>query len=244
MALARAQTTGGAILYDPSRVDPPAPEDFDPKALTQAGRVLDQARGRGTVWFVAARGEASPHQAWVLRHYRRGGFAARLSSDRYVWCGEAATRGFRELAILDYLAVTGVAAPLPVAARYLREGLTYRADLLTVAIPGATTLARLLQQSAGAPLPGATTQSVGRSIRRMHEAGVWHADLNAHNVLIDASGSVWLIDFDRAQRRSPGPWGAQNLARLRRSLDKLASQFGQPLPAADWASLLAGYGGE
>ena len=40
-------------------------------------------------------------------------------------------------------------------------------------------------------------EPVAAAIVRMHRAGVWHADLNAFNILIGGEGRVWLIDFDR-----------------------------------------------
>ena len=35
---------------------------------------------------------------------------------------------------------------------------------------------------------------IGRCIRRFVDAGVHHADLNAHNVLLDSEDRVWLVD--------------------------------------------------
>ena len=85
-------------------------------------------------------------------------------------------------------------------------------------------------------------RATGVCIRRFHEHGVVHADLNARNILIRDSGIVYLIDFDRA-RVQKGARGAlkNNLSRLRRSLDKL-----WPVAAPDrledcWASLLEAY---
>jgi 3-deoxy-D-manno-octulosonic acid kinase len=82
--------------------------------------------------------------------------------------------------------------------------------------------------------------AVGRCLRRFHDAGVCHADLNAHNILLDEAGKPFLIDFDRGTRRGAGAWRGANLSRLRRSLDKLSGADGFNLAA--WTALLEGYG--
>jgi 3-deoxy-D-manno-octulosonic acid kinase len=70
---------------------------------------------------------------------------------------------------------------------------------------------------------------------------VCHADLNLHNLLLDAQSRVYLIDFDRGTRRAAGAWKAANLARLRRSLDKVAGHSSVIAPA--WDAFLGGYEG-
>ena len=42
-------------------------------------------------------------------------------------------------------------------------------------------------------------ESVGALIRRLHEEGVSHGDLTTHNILIDDSGNLSLIDFGLAR---------------------------------------------
>jgi 3-deoxy-D-manno-octulosonic acid kinase len=79
---------------------------------------------------------------------------------------------------------------------------------------------------------------VGSILARFHAVGADHADLNAHNILIDEAGTVSVIDFDRGRLRPPGAWAAGNLARLRRSLLKIG---GQRFVDAIWGQLLAGY---
>jgi len=234
MPLVRIPTETGAILYDPSRLDHPRESDFEPAALAADGRILGTATGRGSAWIISARGHAG---GWVLRHYRRGGLVARLLEDRYLWCGARATRAFRELRLLAELESLSLPAVRPVAARYVRHGALYRADLLTVAVPGVTTLAARLATG----LDAGGWHAVGATIRAFHDAGICHADLNAHNILIGAQGEVTLLDFDRGRRRGPGAWQRANLARLERSLGKLSAGAPDGFPAGQWRSLLAGY---
>ncbi len=73
-------------------------------------------------------------------------------------------------------------------------------------------------------------------------SAVRHADLNAHNILIDSRGEVFLIDFDRGRRRAPGGWTQRNLQRLRRSLDKISVAFASGrFTDEHWQFLLEGY---
>jgi len=232
MALRRIPTESGAILYEPSRIDHPQGGDFEPAALAAAGRIRGEAGGRGSAWYLEARGGA-PY--WVLRHFRRGGLVARLSRDWYAWCGAETTRSFRELRLLAEIESLGLPAVRGIAARYVRAGLGYRADLLTVGLPGAATFASLLP---GAP-PLDLWERIGATLRAFHDAGICHADLNAHNVLIVAGREVHLVDFDRGERRPPGAWSRGNLARLRRSIEKVS---GRPVARPGWEALLAGYG--
>jgi len=241
MALARVETTGGAILYDPRRIELPGPSDFEPAALAHAGRVVGHASGRGQVWFLTPRPRAGDGVQWVLRHYRRGGMVARLSRDRYLYTTQRRTRSFAELTLLDELSEAGLPVPAPVAARYERSGPFYRADLITLAIAGTRTFAQLC--IGDVPVDSESARAVGQAVRRLHDAGIWHADLNAHNVLLDAQSRAWIIDFDRAVRRAPGPWTGGNLDRLHRSLAKVHGARGVVLPAALWPAVLDGYAG-
>ena len=220
----------GAIVFDAALARAPDAAWFAPDAAAQRQRA-----GRGDVTFFDA-----PFGACVLRHYRRGGLVARVNRDRYVWTGATRTRGFREFHLLAALHAAGLHVPAPVAARYLREGLHYRADLVTRRIPGVRTLAECLPAG---ELDAAVAARVGRTLAGFHAHGAWHADLNAHNVLTDASGTVWLLDFDRGRLRTPAmAWQQSNLARLRRSFVKVGA--GKNLAEFDarfWHPLLAAY---
>ena len=189
--------------------------------------------GRGAAWYVG-----DDTGDYVLRHFRRGGLVARFSEAHYVATGAASSRGFREFEILEHLRAEGLPVPAPAAAGYWRRGLLYRAAILTVSIPDSETLAARL---ARAPIDEAQWRTLGELVARLHAAGAWHADLNAHNVLLDAAGDFHLIDFDRARLRAPGDWTQANLARLNRSLEKLRAQGPCHTDAADWVAFTEGY---
>jgi 3-deoxy-D-manno-octulosonic acid kinase len=233
MHLATCRTGKVFILYDADSVCDAnltpqiTPQLFSPSHWREAGRVVGEAPGRGSSLFLDT-GTAQ----WVLRPYRRGGLMARFARQRYLWTGRERTRAFRELRLTAELYTQGLPVPRPVAAAVTRHGLYYEAALITVRITGARSLAdRLIEGRASEAL----LEAVGRTIRRFHDTGLDHVDLNARNLLVDAEERVWLIDLDRCRLRTPGSWQEANLRRLDRSLEKFGAD-------AAGAAIRRGYG--
>ncbi|MDN6180315.1 MAG: 3-deoxy-D-manno-octulosonic acid kinase [Halomonas subglaciescola] len=211
-----------AILCDApeSHKSPPAPvcpDAFSPDYWRARGQVTGEAPGRGSSLFITPYPGAA--EQWVLRPYRRGGLVARLSQARYLWTGIERTRAFREIRLTARLFSLGLPVPRPVAVCVTRHRFTYEATLITRRIAGAGALAERLENATATPL---LLERVGRMIRRFHDAGLDHVDLNARNILIDADDTPWLIDLDRCRLRAPGKWREANLARLERSLAKFS----------------------
>lgn len=205
---------------------------FDPAHWLAKDAVIGSERGRGAVLVFEHEG-----RRFVLRHYRRGGLVARLSADRYLWTGEDHTRPVRELKLNLRMYAAGLPVPLPVAARYERERFSYSGDLITEWLPDTQTLAQRLD-AGDIGLP--TWAAIGRCLRRFQEYGLYHSDLNAHNILLRGEDEVFLIDFDNGRRRKAGLWRDANLARLRRSLDKLEDGRSQRrFDDAQWHCLLS-----
>jgi 3-deoxy-D-manno-octulosonic acid kinase len=224
------------ILYDASLIEHPHAGLFDiDRAKSHAGQ-QSLAEGRGHAVFFQYQG----HDL-VLKHYQRGGRMAALLGDRYIGVDCNRSRSFREWRLLIQMRELGLPVPVPVAASCVKHGIFYHADLITVQLNNVVTLADRLLESAFDETGWA---KVGSCIRRFHDASVYHADLNARNILLNTdNNAVYLIDFDKGSMRYLNDsWKASNLARLQRSLLKFKSlnavfHFNQK----NWNALLEGY---
>jgi len=212
------------------RDDTPAfdPVLFDRAALERDGRLQGEASaGRGNTVFVAWHGTEL-----VLREYRRGGAARHLSRRHYVNLGVHRSRPMREFTLLCELESRGLPVSPAYAAQRVRVGPLERGMLITRRVPGQTLAARLV--GSGGAGDEMLLDAVGACIARFHVQGVRHADLNAHNILVDAAEhdlQVALIDFDRgriddrlAGLTRPPRVAQANLQRLARSLDRLLEE--------------------
>jgi 3-deoxy-D-manno-octulosonic acid kinase len=230
------KTVAGAILYDKAIINQISDERFSAEGWLHAEPVTGSLRssGRGNTLFVG-----NVPKQFVLRHYMRGGLVGKLVRDSYVFSGADKTRSFLEWRLLDKLAANNMRVPRPAAARFVKRGTFYTADLITVRIPGIVPLSwYIAEHDAGEEF----WQSVGAAIREFHAAGVYHADMNAYNVQIDDDGLVWMLDFDKGALKPPGPWQQRTLARLHRSLRKIVGLDPRlHFRAANWEQLLEGY---
>lgn len=233
--------TGGLILYDGQLGGKVHEHVFTP-AYWRVRDALGERPlgGRGAAWRIHD-GDVD----WVLRFYRRGGVPGKFIHDWYLFTGLERTRPWREWRLLATMYALGLPVPRPIAARVRRGWLGYHGAIITETVPGES-LARLLLDDA---MDDAAWRAVGRCIRRFHDAGIWHADLNAHNILVHRAGGediVHLIDFDRGRMRPQDTaWRQGNLARLQRSLEKISGEGDAAARATSGHALLkAAYRGD
>lgn len=250
------QSGSSHILYDASLIDQPIDKPID-KHVQQLfsfsrgpvdGDVSEKEKklssqatgiGRAPVKFF-------PFQdlRLVLKHYYRGGFVAKIISDWYVGFQLEKTRAYREWCLLRTMRNLTLPVPKPVAARVIKKAWFYQADLITVEIEQSETLADYLMHQAISDL---LWQNIGCCLQRFHSHNIFHADLNARNILLQkcdkAEANVFLIDFDRGDIRPGGHrWKRDNLARLKRSLEKFKRNHERfHFDENDWQRLLAGY---
>ena len=207
---------------------------FDDKWLETNNYVVNSpSAGRGASLFLEIN-----NIDLVLRHYRRGGIVRTVSEKHYIWQGLKRTRAWREFDVLSALELQGLPSPRPYACQVQRRGHKYSASLITYFLTGMTLAERVCTTT----LPAERWHDIGTCIRRFHVAGVDHADLNAHNILIDHN-AVSLIDFDRAVIKSGKSCDRlhKNLKRLKRSLNKIGSSGPAFYNDHCWAALMAGY---
>lgn len=223
-----------AFICDAEHASAFGAEWFDVADWRRRGAELLDTRGRGSVFKLDRAGET-----WVLRHYRRGGIVSKLVHDHYVWLGLERTRAFREFRVLARLHAEGFPVPRPVAARVMRTGPVYVADIITQLLVGTRSLSSYLLESGP---DSATWSEIGRVVRQLHDRGVDHPDLTAHNLLLDPEGRVFVVDFDNTRLRQRGKWARRGLERLQRSLRKVALETGTDFDEAGWHALVAGYG--
>jgi 3-deoxy-D-manno-octulosonic acid kinase len=222
------------ILYDAAQQLNIDTQWFVSNYWHEKNSVTGMAQGRGNTLFISCQG-----QELVLRHYRRGGFVSKILNDQYFWLGLKRSRAWRECKLLAKMCDMGLPVPTPVAAHVQRRGIYYHADLITEKISNARSLADSLSDGS---ISDESWAFLGTMIATFHNAGIDHADLNAHNVLLKEE-RFYLIDFDRGRVRSCiGGWQQSNIKRFHRSLRKLFGlrkkfSFNQN----NWSSFLNGY---
>lgn len=207
---------------------------FDGMWWQTQGLLTGESKGRGTTYFFRYQ-----QNEFVLRHYLRGGLIGRLLTDQYFFTRLENTRAWQEKTLLLHMIESGLPAPVPAAARIQKMGLYYRADLITVRIPNARDIHHILLEST---LSDDVWRKIGETIAQFHAHQIYHHDLNIHNIMLDESGKVWLIDFDKGCVKKGDGWKQQNLDRLLRSLEKeLTLHKGYQYSQLSWQKLLEGY---
>ena len=238
MNLRLEQTASFAIVYDADRIQQPVHTLFQEDHWRRMDAIRGAAPGRGNTLFLdTGFGPA------VLRAYLRGGWAAHFSHDRYLFTGFSRSRPLREMHMLAECTRLGLPVPQPIAGRCLRHGISYSASLLTGQIAPAHSLAELIERRA--PIEPDWFRT-GRCIRRFHNAGVVHPDLNARNVLFGEHGGtnddIYLVDFDRAYFcKNASRHFSASLSRLHRSLLKFWPRREQPALQTCWTEVMKGY---
>lgn len=121
----------------------------------------------------------------------------------------------REFEVQKRLHAAGLAVPEALAFTTLRGAV----ELVQRWVPGAVELAELLHGArTSRATPERLARALGTLLGRAHGLGLDHPDLHEKNVLVDADGAPWLIDFHGARLARGG-----DAERARRDLVVLAA---------------------
>jgi 3-deoxy-D-manno-octulosonic acid kinase len=198
-------------------------------------------RGRGTTPTVAV----NPETQVILRRYRHGGLLAWLTGPLFL----GPSRALKELEITARAEALG--APVPHALLVILWpvlGPLWSALIGTRMESQATDLLESLSNSRERVARQRLLREVGAAVRRLHDAGVEHRDLQLRNILVtrEETRRIVAVDLDRARFRRQGTLSAsqraRNLGRLARSAVK-AGLFEGILGKREVAAFVAAYTG-
>ena len=222
------------ILHDEDAVGNLGRKHFDLAYWQASAEYENVVGGRGGSIKISLDGRPA-----ILRRYLRGGMITRVSTDRYLWLGRSRTRAWREWAILKLALEAGMPVPTPLGVCVCRDGLLYRAAIITAYIKNTETLAERIAHS---ELELKSWHRLGLLLQNFQQHRFRHADLNANNLLVDQQDQFYIIDFDKARvMRNLDNWQWSPLLRLQRSLEKINRQQDLHYRPTDWQALIDGY---
>jgi 3-deoxy-D-manno-octulosonic acid kinase len=202
----------------------------------------EHMEGRRRVYFLPV----GDNRRWVIRRLHHGGVLAGLTRDLF-WRG-GTPRPLNELLLAAALRTEGINTPSVVAACVYPRGCFYRGEVAREEIRHAVDLARFLfDPQRQDSLRRAALHATGVLVRRLHDVGIHHPDLNLRNILVSYERDALqthVIDLEKCRRRPRLSSRERHrmLARLRHSARRFAAYSGIRLAAADWEEFQRGYG--
>ncbi len=204
--------------------------------------VCSESGGRGTIHYMLLEQGVRA----VCKQYKRGGLFGRIIPDLFL----GRPRPLAELFATDRAQGHGINVAESLVGVVRPAGMFHADYLVSREIPGATDTVRFLSSidahdHAGVELKHEVIRAAAGTVREMHDAGIYHADLNVRNLLVTLEGRtprVYIVDFDKARLKtklSPVQC-ARNILRLNRSAAK-ARRDGLDLTRADTVRFLTAY---
>jgi tRNA A-37 threonylcarbamoyl transferase component Bud32 len=221
-------------------------ETIQAMGLTDLVTLEDRLRlgapgGRGRVVSLSPP-DGLPGPSLILKQVLHGGLYGRLNRDRFRGPG----RLFRELEVTVQARERGVPLPELGFLAWTRDR-PCRLYLASVRVPASRSLADWICRDGRDPGRRPALRAAARAVREMHDAGMWHGDLNLRNLLVaetDGPPEGFVIDVfgSRLHPRLDERRRAENLARLLRSVLK-DDAVAVHATARDRARFLRDYGG-
>lgn len=169
--------------------------------------------GRGAMWTFPW----LPGRRGIVRRFKRGGVIRHVIRESYL----LRNRPLREFRLHERLMELGLPVPKLLGVCWTRRGCLYSGALATEELPGIDLDGWLRTNREDQEKRRLILHACGELIRKMHDTGVIHGDLQVKNIFICGESPV-LLDLDGASiRPALLPVRCEcNLLRLRRSFEK------------------------
>lgn len=164
-------------------------------------------------------------QRVVIRRYYHGGLLSFFIRDLYIF----GSRSFEELILTEEIRLCGIPTIEPIGAIHQTIfPFFYKSFLISLKIPNVCDLKSFLIKIGNKPsyknlvLKREIIRLVGKLIKKFHDKGFFHRDLQLKNILVAEEGKAFLLDFDRCHKKpliAPDD-RIKNILRLKRSAEK------------------------
>lgn len=161
---------------------------FD-RTLIEKQQNVEKASGRGQTLLFCAK-----DKHFVLRQYRRGGFFGKFVKNTFFVFDSFQHRAFDEFRMLSNMLNMGLPVPTPAVAREIKTPFGIKQDIVIQRLSGYKDLSYFIKERS---LTDDELVSIGKTIKRFFDNNILHTDLNIRNILLNESGSVYIIDFDK-----------------------------------------------
>ncbi len=193
--------------------------------------VISTLKGRSYIYTL--------EEGMVVRHVVHGGIFRHITGDRF-W---GVNRSLREIKVSHYLIKNNVLTPEIIAVRHIKTGMFYRIWVISRFVPESRDLLEYLNAYKEDVIT--MMEKTGTFIRRIHDLGVFHPDLQVKNILVDSYSRLWILDLDKARYMNHLPRFARsmNIKRFLRSCRKRIAMGEVLLPEGWEQAFLNGYTG-
>lgn len=161
---------------------------FD-RTLIEKQQNVEKASGRGQTLLFCAK-----DKHLVLRQYRRGGFLGKFVKNTFFVFDTFQHRAFDEFRMLLNMLNMGLPVPTPAVAREIKTPFGIKQDIVIQRLSGYKDLSYFIKERL---LTDDELVSIGKTIKRFFDNNILHTDLNIRNILLNESGAVYIIDFDK-----------------------------------------------
>lgn len=226
----------------------PKPHHLPPEALLKQRYLVACVLGEGGFGITYAGWDLTLDQPIAIKEYFPAGFTGRDASLSFSalpaqgpaksWYYAGRERFLREARILAML--SGVRGIVPVRDFFEENDTAY----IVMDFIHGESLRALASRTCGAIAPAALfslLRPVFDALILVHHSGILHRDISPDNILIDRTGTAWLIDFGAAEELSPQDETRSHAVILRKGYTPLEQydSHGQQGPWSDLYALAA-----